>query len=161
MNGDINACVTFKSVWGLILRAPFPLDPVTKLSTMSYCFIRTSGKPRARVVSWTRSFRLGASKECVKRCATLRLSKTYLSNKIFPWAKGWLPWKRRSSAFFDYIHFQWAHRPWSQRKFHVQTNLSIAENLRWRKLFAMRSNVYQKSKYDVLILRRDKIYQNM
>jgi len=110
---------------------------------MSLSFIRTRRRPDARYSYCTRSTRLGASWECVKKCATLRLSKTYISNKIFPWARDWLPWKRRSFVFFAYIHFQWAHCPWSQRNLRVQKNASIAQNLSFRKLIEMRSNNYQ------------------
>ena len=42
-------------------------------------FVKTYPQPAARYVSWTRSTRLGASRECVKKSTTLRLSKTYLS----------------------------------------------------------------------------------
>ena len=40
-------------------------------------------------------------------------------------------------------------------------NPSVVENLCFRKLNEMRSNVYQRCKYDAWIIRRDKIYQNM
>ena len=69
--------------------------------------------------------------------------------------------KRRSSAFFAYIYFKCAHRFWSQPKLRAQANPSIAENLCFRKLNEMRSNVNQTWKYDDQIHRRDKIYQSM
>jgi hypothetical protein len=43
----------------------------------------------------------------------------------------------------------------------VQMIPSVAGNLNFRKLIAMRSNVNQNWKYDALILRCDKIYRNM
>ena len=151
----------FKSMWSTLVHSPIPPHPVTKSFEKSQTFIWNTGWTRASAASFKGPTRLGASRECVKKCASLRLSKTYLSNKIFPWARDWLPWKRRSSAFFAYIHFHWAHRPWSQRKLRVQMIPSVAGNLNFRKLIAMRSNVNQNWKYDALILRCDKIYRNM
>ena len=139
----------------------FPIIPREKIKNNVPKFATTVPQVQARYSYCTRPTRLGASWECVKKSAALTLYQTYFPNKIFAWAKGWLPLKRRSSAFFAYIHFQCAHRCWSQRKLRAQVNPSIVENLCFRKLNEMRSNVYQRCKYDAWIIRRNKIYQNM
>ena len=139
----------------------FPIIPRDKIKNNVPKFATTVPQVQARYSYCTRPTRLGASRECIKKCATLRLAQTKLSKKISSWAKDWLPLKHQSGAFFAYIRFQFAHCGWSQSKLRAQMNPSIVENLCFRKLNEMRSNVYQTCKYDAWIIRRDKIYQNM